>query len=108
MSEQIEIREDVARHRFEIWLNDEPAGLTAYEEDGTVLAFVHTEVAEEFGGRGLASTLIRSALDTVRERGGQVLPYCQFVKAFIQKHPDYADLVPADRRAAFDLATESA
>jgi uncharacterized protein len=69
---------------------------------------MHTEVAEKFGGRGLASALIRSALDTVRERGGQVLPYCPFVKAFIQKHPDYADLVPPARRAAFGLSTEDA
>jgi hypothetical protein len=42
-------------------------------------------------------------LDEVRARGGEVLPYCPFVKSFIEKHPDYLDLVPTNQRAAFGL-----
>ena len=60
-----------------------------------------------FGGQGLGSLLIREALETVRARGGEVLPYCPFVKGFIQKHPEYLALVPVARRDQFGL-TETA
>ena len=43
------------------------------------------------------------ALDVVRERGLAALPDCPFVRGWIGKHPDYADLVPADRRADYGL-----
>jgi uncharacterized protein len=103
MTAQPEVRENLAQHRFEIWIDDELAGHTDYQGEGSELPFVHTEIDDRFGGRGLGSTLIRQALDAVRARGGQVLPYCPFVKGFIQKHPDYLDLVPPARRAGFGL-----
>ena len=103
MTAQPEIRENVAEHRFEIWVADELAGFTVYQGLGQTLSFVHTEIDDRFGGQGLGSALIRSALDSVRARGAAVLPYCPFVKRFIEKHPDYLDLVPPGQRAAFDL-----
>ena len=42
---------------------------------------------------GLGSTLVRGALDDVRSRGGSVVPRCSFVRGWIDRHPDYADLV---------------
>jgi predicted GNAT family acetyltransferase len=110
MTAQPEVRENVAEHRFEIWIDDELVGHTDYQgQDGhsDALPFVHTEIDDRFGGRGLGSVLIRAALDSVRARGGQVLPYCPFVKSYIQKHPEYLDLVPAERRASFDLGNRA-
>jgi len=104
MTAQPEVRENVAEHRFEIWIDDELAGQTVYQGEGLTLPFMHTEIDDRFGGQGLGSVLIRQALDTVRARGGQVLPYCPFVKSFIQKHPDYLDLVPSGKRADFGLS----
>jgi predicted GNAT family acetyltransferase len=98
-----EVRENAQKERFEIWIGEELAGFTVYEGHESPLPFVHTEIDPRFGGQGLGSTLIRQALDTVRAREFAVLPYCRFVKAFIQKHPDYLDLVPAAHRAAFGL-----
>ena len=103
MSEQPQVRENAAKHRFEIWLGDERAGMTLYQGEGQTLQFVHTEIDGRFEGKGLASILIREALDTVRARGVSVLPYCPFVKRFIQKHPEYLDLVPQSQRALFEL-----
>ena len=96
--QQPEVRENATEDRFEIWVGAELAGITVYEPEGQTLAFVHTQVETRFGGQGLATSLIGQALDTVRERGQAVLPYCPFVKAFIQKHPDYLDLVPEPQR----------
>ncbi len=80
------------------------AGFTVYEVMSPACwAFVHTEIDPAFGGRGLGSLLIRSALDTARGRGVTVLPFCPFVARFIAGHPDYLDLVPHDQRARFEL-----
>jgi predicted GNAT family acetyltransferase len=55
--------------------------------------FTHTEVQPEAEGKGVASELIRRALDDVRRRGLSAVPLCPFVRAFIARHPDYQDLV---------------
>lgn len=101
-----DVRENAEKNRFEIWVDGELAGFTEHRERGSAVAYVHTEIAERFGGKGLAGQLIRETLDIERERGTKILPYCPFVKAFIQKHPAYLDLVPAERRAAFELPDE--
>ena len=90
-----------AAQRFEIAVDDaesaQPvtAGFTAYRErdaDGTrQRVFFHTEVAEEFGGRGLGTILIRRALDDTRDDGLVIVGVCPMVAAFLRKHPEYAD-----------------
>ncbi|MDN3258801.1 GNAT family N-acetyltransferase [Streptomyces sp. CSDS2] len=47
---------------------------------------------EEFSGRGLASRLVREALGDVRETGRQVVPVCPYVKAFLERHEELADI----------------
>ncbi|GAB6901194.1 GNAT family N-acetyltransferase [Kineosporia succinea] len=98
-----DVRENRDLNRFEIWVDDALAGFTEHRGLGPVVSFVHTEIAPEYGGQGLATQLIRSALDTERERGSKILPVCPFVKAFVEKHPEYLDLVPENRRATFGL-----
>ena len=49
-------------------------------------------------GQGLGGVLVRAALDRARERGLAVLPQCPFVRGWIAKHPDYADLVRSRAR----------
>lgn len=98
------VTDNPAESRFEIHVGGTRAGLVQYHLNGQVISLVHTEVGEEFEGRGLAGTLARTALDTARERGLAVLPYCPYIRSWISRHPDYADLVPEDRRAEFGLA----
>src|SRR4051812_47625649 len=97
------VTHDAEHHRYTIRADGEPAGFTMYERRGSAVAFLHTEIDSRFEGRGLGSQLIAGALDDVREHGLVVLPFCPFVRAWIAKHPPYADLVPADRRAEFGL-----
>ncbi|WP_229398305.1 GNAT family N-acetyltransferase [Micromonospora okii] len=89
------VEDDPARRRFEILVDDAFAGFTAYRPRGEALVFTHTDVDERFRGMGVGSALIRGTLDQVRERGGQVVPKCPFMAAFIGRHPEYADLVAA-------------
>ena len=98
---------DVDNHRYEIRVDGEPAGFTAYEAQGETLAFTHTEIDPRFEGRGLGSQLIAEALDDVRRRQLAVLPFCPFVRSFIASHADHLDLVPEGRRDAFGLSDGS-
>ena len=102
-TESVLVADVPERGRFEISVDGVPAGFTEYvdEQPGDavgVRTFPHTVVAPEFGGRGLATLLIRTALDSTRAKGLEVVPACPAVRRFIAKHPEYADLVPADRR----------
>ena len=56
-----------------------------------------TKVDPAFGGQGIGSILVRCALEDLRSRGLQVIPECDFAQAWIDKHPDYADLLAAGR-----------
>ncbi|MGY2084547.1 GNAT family N-acetyltransferase [Blastococcus sp. SYSU DS0539] len=84
--------------RFEIRDGDRVLGVAAYERRGETLVFTHTEVDPGAGESGLGSTLVRAALDEVRSRGGSVVPRCSFVAGWIERHPDYADLVADPER----------
>jgi uncharacterized protein len=87
-----EVSDNPAHHRFELEVEGHLAKTYYKIEDG-VITFIHTEVPPELGGKGVGSRLIKGALDQVRARGLKVIAECPFVKAYIEKHPEYADLV---------------
>jgi predicted GNAT family acetyltransferase len=101
-----EVRHLPGHHRYEIWVDDARAGLTVYEAEGGSIAFMHTKIGDEYAGRGLGSILISAALDDVRASGRSVLPFCPFVRAYLQRHHEYADLVPPSRHAEFGLPAD--
>jgi uncharacterized protein len=100
---QIVVADAPERRRFEVSVDGEAAGFLVYREKSGLLALIHTEVDERFEGRGLGGRLARFALDQARGRGLAVLPFCPFVNAWMQRHPEYTDLVPAEYRPNFDL-----
>ncbi len=69
------------------------AGYAAYRDREGARVFTHTEVEPAFEGQGVGSALARSALDQARADGVGVVPSCPFIRGWIDKHPDYADLV---------------
>lgn len=85
-------------NRYEIRDGEHVLGHADYERRGDTLVFTHTEVDQDSGRSGLGSTLVRSALDDVRAKDGSVVPQCSFVRGWIEKHPDYADLVADSER----------
>ena len=80
------------KHRYELAVEGHITA-TYYELSGGIITFVHTEVPPELGGKGIGSKLIRGALDQVRADGLKVIAQCPFVKAFLDKHPDYQSLL---------------
>jgi predicted GNAT family acetyltransferase len=102
-AETIEVTDDPEAERYEVRVDGKLAGFAEYRRVPGRITFTHTEVDSAYGGRGLAGRLARFSLDEAREAGIEVLPFCPFYRGWIQKHPDYLDLVPEDRRAEFDL-----
>ena len=49
--------------------------------------------AHRYEARDVGSVLVRGALDDIRAAGRTVRPLCPFVRAWIDRHPEYADLV---------------
>ncbi|MFI2706492.1 GNAT family N-acetyltransferase [Nocardioides sp. CER28] len=90
----VEVRDNPAAERYEAWLDGELAGIAVYEQRDGAIVFVHTEVDGKYGGRGIGSALARGALDDVRAKGDRdVVAKCPFIKGWIEKHPDYQDLL---------------
>jgi len=64
-----------------------------YALDGDVMTILHTNVPEPLAGRGIAGALTREALATARSERWSVVPACSYARAFIEKHPEYQDLL---------------
>jgi hypothetical protein len=91
--EDVRLSRNDDAERYEIWLGGRRVGLADFFRRGDVVVIPHTETAPEFGGRGLASQLVRYSLDDIRAQGLRVEPACPFVAAYIRRNPEYADLV---------------
>ncbi|MEV4093938.1 GNAT family N-acetyltransferase [Streptosporangium saharense] len=78
---------------YEALLDGKHAGQLEFVRRDGVIVYTHTEVEDEFGGKGVGGVLVRTALDAARAEGVQVVPRCPFVRQWIERHPDYADLV---------------
>ena len=76
---------------------------TIYRERPGLIVFVHTEIDQRFEGQGLASQLIRTALDDARDRELQVLPFCPFVNGDIARHREYVGWSPTRSARGYGL-----
>ena len=81
--------------RFEGFVGEELAGFIVYKPQPGAVALLHTEVDPAFEGHGVGSQLVADVLDDIRSRDLEVLPICPFVRGYIARHPEYADLVLA-------------
>ncbi|MFL6592009.1 MAG: GNAT family N-acetyltransferase [Luteimonas sp.] len=92
MRERVEVRHEPAQQRFAADVDGVRAVLD-YEQRGGVLCLTHTGVPSEIGGRGVGGELVRTALDYARSKRLKVVPACSYVAAYLEQHPEDADLV---------------
>lgn len=89
--------------RFQIDVDGAKAGFTQFVDVDGRRVFFHTEIDAAFEGQGLAGEVVREALDATRAEGLLIVPVCPYVKVFVRKHDDWADIVvaptPDDLRA---------
>jgi predicted GNAT family acetyltransferase len=80
------------KHRYELRDGDAVPGFAQYVlPDDEHVDFTHTQVSEEYGGRGLAGRLISFALADTSASGKRIIPHCPFVAAWLRKHPGEYD-----------------
>jgi len=67
--------------------------LVDYKRKDNTFLVTHTEVPIKLEGRGIAAALTKALLDYVRNNGFKVRPICPYTKVYIQRHPEYNDIV---------------
>lgn len=93
MSDAYTVQHEPDNERYALYLDDEIAGFAHYTETDSELIFDHTVVDPDHRGEGVASKLVKYALDDVRETSTKrVVPTCSYVQAWIARHEDYSAL----------------
>lgn len=92
--------------RYEITVDGDVAGFAQFLDRDNQRIFFHTEIGDEFGGRGLAAVLVENALNATREGGLRVVPVCPFVKKYVTKNTTWADMVDPVRQSDIDYVRE--
>ncbi len=88
-----DVKDNPAASRFEM-AGGGAIAFVEYERAGDGrIALLHTEVPEALSGQGVGSKLVRGALDAVRAEGLKVVPRCEFVAAYVERHPEYRHMV---------------
>jgi len=87
------VRDNPDEQRYELLVNGELVGELVYRLRDSRITLLHTEVSPSVEGQGLGGRLVAGALDDIRARGLRVVPVCPFVRAYLRRHPDAADLV---------------
>lgn len=89
----MEVRENVAEHRFERPIREDAVAAAYYRDEGGPLVFIHTEVPSEYAGQGLATELAHGVFELLRKSGRKAVLTCPFMVRFALSHPQYADVV---------------
>lgn len=96
-STPVTVVKNPGRERYELFTAEDPvefAGFLAYRIlDAETVELQHTIIAEGFSRRGFARTLVTAVLDQIRDEGGHIVPTCSYVQDFLERFPQYGELV---------------
>lgn len=91
--ENLKVENNEAERRFEIVLEDGTAFIKYVKRGGEVYNLYHTEVPEQFAGKGVGGVLAKGTLEYIKAEGKKIIPTCPFVLAYLKRHPEYQELV---------------
>ncbi len=90
------VRDNPTALRYELVDGDRVIGEIRYRREPGAVVLVHTEVDPAHEGHGLAGELVEGAFRDLRERGLRVVPLCPYIRDWLRRHPEQADLVTLD------------
>lgn len=90
----IEVRRNDRERRFELMKGGQRAGFIDFRQQADVVSLIHTEIADEYSGQGLAAVLVRDTLQQIKDAGLGMVPICPYVRGYLEKHPEWVSLVP--------------
>ncbi|GAA4687303.1 hypothetical protein APR04_004878 [Promicromonospora umidemergens] len=97
--QEITVRDNPDKSRFDVLVDGRPAGFSVYQDFGEAPTqqriFYHTVVFDAYEGRGLAGILTRTALDTSIQAGRRIVPVCPYVTRWLSTHHDFDDATDA-------------
>ncbi len=88
-----ELTDNTAQRRFEMTVDGAVAFVEYAPRAGDGLELIHTEVPRSLSGQGVGSRLAKAVLQEARRRGVGVVPTCEFLAAYIERHPEFRDVV---------------
>jgi uncharacterized protein len=94
--DELRVTDNRPRRRYELRLGETVVGFIAYQTEPGAVALLHTDVDPVVEGRGFGSRLVAGAFEDIRARGLSVVPICPFVRSYLRRHPEDADLVAPD------------
>ena len=83
------------RGRYHLLVDGAEAGELDYRMQDGKRVFVHTGVRDEYEGQGLASKLAQRVLEDARAEGLEIVAQCPYVRGYLERHPEYQDLLAA-------------
>jgi hypothetical protein len=86
------VRDNKAQNRFELDVENQIA-FANYRATASAVIITHTETPRALRGRGIASELVKGALDLIRADGRKVVAGCGFVADYLHNHPENRDLM---------------
>jgi predicted GNAT family acetyltransferase len=86
------VRDNKAQSRFELDVEGGVA-FANYRMTPAAVIITHTETPRALRGHGIASELIEGALALIRADGRKVIAGCGFVVDYLNKHPEYGEMV---------------
>ena len=91
--DDLSVEDHAEARRYEARLGSDVVGFIAYHSEPGRITLLHTEVDPAFEGKGFGSRLIGGTLDDIHSRGLSVVPVCRFVRAYLERHPEYSSIV---------------
>ena len=79
--------------RYTIAVEGHEVGKAEFTDRGNQRVFTHTEVDDNYEGRGLATILISEALQETRDSGLRIVAKCPMVANYVSKHDEFKDVV---------------
>ena len=98
--DEVAVRDNTSANRYEVRVENYLAVMTYQRTPGRI-TFIHTLVPSALAGHGIADKMAHSVLEEARAAGLAIIPRCPYVAAYIQRHPEYRDLVPPDEQAHY-------
>jgi predicted GNAT family acetyltransferase len=89
----IEVEPQPSHNRYIITVDGEQAGFTQYTDRGEQRVFLHTEIDQDYEGRGLGGTLVAGALADVRDSAKRAVAVCPFTVNWLRTHHDFDDII---------------
>jgi hypothetical protein len=92
----VAVRDNPGSRTYEARVGETVVGTIIYEVEGPRVVLTHTIVEPSYRRKGIATALVKGALDDLRASGKTITVFCSFVSDFIGQHPEYADLIDPD------------